>query len=150
MDEFVELTAAECRDLLETDVVGRVGFVLPDGPRIIPVNFVVVGDAIEFRTTAHSELARHAPGERIVFEIDHLDSERRRGWSVVARGVCERLDPLPAGAPGASAIGPPEPDPWAGGMRPVRLRLAWHELSGRRVGGIHWPHPVVSGRSRRY
>ncbi len=141
MDELVELTAAECRDLLETDTVGRVGFVLPDGPHIVPVNFVVVDDAIEFRTTALSQLARHAPGARVVFEIDHLDSERRRGWSVVARGVCERLE---------AAIGAPEPDPWAGGLRPVRLRLEWHELTGRRVGGTHWPHPVVSGRSRGY
>lgn len=150
MDEFVELTAVECRDLLETDVVGRVGFVLPDGPRIVPVNFVVVDDAIEFRTTAHSELARHAPGEPIVFEIDHLDSERQRGWSIVARGVCERLDALPASGPGAWADEAPGPEPWAGGLRPVRMRLAWRELSGRRVGGDHWPHPVVSGRSRRY
>lgn len=147
MDDFVELSAAECRDLLETDTVGRVGFVAPGGPRIVPVNFVVSNEAIELCTTAYSELARYAPGRQIAFEIDHLDTDRKRGWSVVAQGTCEWVDDLndPDRDPNA-----PEPEPWAGGNRPVRLRLAWRELTGRRVGGRHWPHPVVSRRGRGY
>lgn len=146
MDEIVELSVAECRDLLMTDTVGRVGFVTPFGPRIVPVNYVLAGDAIEVRTTAYSELARYAPDTRIVFEIDHLDTERRRGWSVVALGECEHVE-----QPHLERREPDEvPQPWAGGNRPVWLRLAWEELSGRRVGGIHWPHPVVSGRGRGY
>ena len=44
----------------------------------------------------------------------------------------------------------PGPEPWAGGFRPMWLRLEWRELTGRRVGGPHWPHPVVSGRGRGY
>ena len=144
MDELVELSTAECRDLLETDTVGRVAFVAPGGPRIVPVNFALAGDAIELRTTAYSELARHAVGRQVAFEIDHLDTERRRGWSVVALGLCEWVDD-----PGPASEGA-EPEPWAGGNRPVRLRLAWSELTGRRVGGTHWPHPVVSGRARGY
>lgn len=146
MDDSVELSVAECRDLLETDTVGRVGFVAPGGPRIVPVNFVLVDEAIELRTTAYSELARHAPGRQIAFEIDHLDAERRRGWSVVAQGLCDWVDDSGADRDPSA----PAPDPWAGGNRPVRLRLAWRELTGRRVGGTHWPHPVVSGRARGY
>ncbi len=144
MDDFVELSPAECRDLLETDTVGRVAFVTPGGPRIVPVNFSLAGEAIQLRTTAYSELARHAAGQQVAFEIDHLDTERRRGWSVVALGLCEWVDD-----PGSAPEGV-EPEPWAGGNRPVRLRLAWSELTGRRVGGTHWPHPVVSGRARGY
>lgn len=146
MDDLIPLSAAECRGLLETDTVGRVGFVTPDGPRIVPVNFAMVDEAIELRTTAYSELARHAPGHKVVFEIDHLDSERRRGWSVVAQGPCEWVDD-----PIAQDDNPPAPDsePWAGGARPVRLRVPLRELSGRRVGGRYWPHPVVSRRGRR-
>lgn len=147
MDELVELSVAECRDLLETDTVGRVGFVTPAGPRIVPVNYALVGDAIEVRTTTLSELAVYAPGSEIVFEIDQLDSDRRRGWSVVAHGVCERLAvPLGDGWDRSH----PGPEPWAGGVRPVWLVLPWRELTGRRVGGAHWPHPVVSGRGRGY
>ena len=147
MDEVVVLSVAECRDLLETDTVGRVAFVTPAGPRLVPVNYALHGDAIEMRTTPRTELGVYAPGCEIAFEIDQLDSERRRGWSVVAHGPCERLE-----VPGAGAWhrDGPGPEPWAGGERPLWLRLAWRELTGRRVGGTHWPHPVVSGRGRGY
>ncbi|MCW2792486.1 MAG: hypothetical protein JWO76_1584 [Nocardioides sp.] len=148
MDALVELTTAECRELLETDTVGRIAFVTPSGPRIVPVNYALVGDAIEARTTIYSELARFAPGQPVAFEIDHLDSEHRRGWSVVVHGTCEELEE--PNAPEREAERVREPEPWAGGERPVWLRLRWDELTGRRVGGSHWPHPVVSGRGRGY
>ncbi len=140
MNELVELTEAECRDLLETDTVGRVAFVTPDGPRIVPVNYALGQEAIEFRTSSYTELAIYAPGTRVAFEIDQLDGERRRGWSVVAHGVCERLELSESAGP----------EPWAGGVRTLWLRLPWRTLSGRRVGGQHWPHPVVSERGRGY
>lgn len=149
MDDSIALSPAECRELLETDTVGRVGFVAPGGPRILPVNFALVGEAIELRTTAFSELARHAPGHQIAFEIDHLDTERRRGWSVVAQGLCEWVHD-PDAFERNRGQSQPQPQPWAAGARPVHLRLAWRELTGRRVGGSHWPHPVVSGRARGY
>lgn len=147
MDRIVSLSQAECRDLLGTDTVGRLAFVTPAGPRIVPVNYVVSGDAVDFRTTAYSELATYAPGTVVAFEIDQLDGEHRRGWSVVAHGPCERLvdhDDLRFRTPDQ------DPQPWAGGVRPLYLRLTWQELSGRRVGDTFWPHPVVSGRGRGY
>ena len=147
MDEIVSLSPAECRELLGTDTVGRVAFVTPAGPRIVPVNYVVSGDAIDFRTTAYSELATYASGADVAFEIDQLDSVHKRGWSVVAHGPCQRLEDFDE-----LRFRPPEqdPQPWAGGLRPLYLRLTWRELSGRRVGGTFWPHPVVSGRGRGY
>ena len=137
-----ELTHAECADLLATDTVGRVAFVTSAGPRIIPVNYVLVGDGVEFRTTAYSELAVDAVAHAVAFEVDHLDPEHKRGWSVVAHGTCTRVEePRPEEG---------GPEPWAGGHRSLLLRLEWRELTGRRVGGDHWPHPAVSGRGRSY
>lgn len=140
MTGFTELDQQECRELLGTDVVGRVAFATPAGPRIVPVNYALEGEALSFRTTAYSELATYAVGERVAFEIDHLDDVRERGWSVVAHGTCERVDHEEHEGPH------PDPKPWAGGTRPILLRVAWDELSGRRVGSEHWPHPTVSGR----
>lgn len=148
MDEAIELSAPQCRELLETDCVGRVGFVTPFGPRIVPVNYALAGDAVEMRTSIYTELARFGPGQLVVFEIDHFDSERRRGWSVVAHGRCLELEEPHAAHWEAERVR--EPEPWAGGDRPVWLRLPWEELTGRRVGGIHWPYPVVSKRGRGY
>lgn len=147
MDSLVTLTDAECRELLVTDTVGRVAFAAPSGPRIVPINYAVGQGGVEFRTTAYSELATYAPGSRVAFEIDQLDSERQRGWSVIAYGPCVRVD---ADDEVATTLEGEGPEPWAGGNRPVLLRLEIDELTGRRVGGEHWPHPVVSGRGRPY
>ena len=142
MDEQRELTAAECRELLGTDCVGRLAFVTPAGPRIVPVNYAVRGEAIEIRTTAYSEVATYAPGTQVAFEIDHLDGAGRQAWSVVAHGVCRRHD-----NPAELAVRDraDAPSPWAGGHRTMLLVLPWRELTGRRVGR-HWPHPPTSGR----
>ena len=61
-----------------------------------------------------------------------------RGWSVIAHGSCAVVED-PDLLHWASAQWAPEP--WAGGDRHVVLMLAWSELTGRRVGGPHWPHP---------
>ncbi|WP_162794567.1 pyridoxamine 5'-phosphate oxidase family protein [Nocardioides houyundeii] len=140
MDDIVELTDQECHELLRVDVVGRVAFVTPQGPRIVPVNYVVSDAGLELRTTPYSELATYAPESPVAFEIDHLDREQGRGWSVVVHGDCERvLDDA------AAAFEEPgkDPGPWAGGRRPLWLRVVVAEITGRRVGGEHWPHPVV-------
>ena len=40
----IELTFEECVRGLNAGVVGRVGLALPDGPRIVPVNYTVHDD----------------------------------------------------------------------------------------------------------
>jgi hypothetical protein len=138
MDALVVLDEAECRELLTTMVVGRVAVTTPQGPRIVPVNYSVHKNRIVFRTAAYSELATYAKGQPIAFEADHLDPVHHRGWSVIAHGSCAVVED-PDLLHWASAQWAPEP--WAGGDRHVILMLAWSELTGRRVGGPHWPHP---------
>jgi nitroimidazol reductase NimA-like FMN-containing flavoprotein (pyridoxamine 5'-phosphate oxidase superfamily) len=81
--------ARECRQLLATEQVGRLGVVLDGRPEIFPVNYTVDGDGILFRTADGSKLegALHGP---VVFEADHLQPESRSGWSVVVHGQAER------------------------------------------------------------
>ncbi len=147
MDDLVELTTDECRELLGRDVVGRVAFVTPRGPRIVPVNYTVGADALEIRTTAYSELATYAPGTSVAFEIDHLDRPLGRGWSVIVLGQCDRGPEQAVGA--GSGERSESPEPWAGGHRTMRLLISLAEVTGRRVGGDRWPHPVVAQSERR-
>ncbi|WP_162599883.1 pyridoxamine 5'-phosphate oxidase family protein [Nocardioides solisilvae] len=142
MDEVVELSVDECRELLRGDVVGRVAFTTPRGPRIVPVNYVVREGVLEVRTTSYSELATYAPGASVAFEVDHLDRERMRGWSVIVLGRCERVLDQSAAVFEQPGDGP---RPWAGGHRSMLLRIHAEEVTGRRVGSEHWPHPVVPG-----
>ena len=82
----IELTVEECLDLLHANIVGRVALSTPAGPRIVPVNYAMHGDAIVFRTAPYSELGTHGWNAELAFEIDHIDHEAHQGWSVVAHG----------------------------------------------------------------
>lgn len=132
MNELVELPYAKCEELLRASIVGRVAFGTAEGPQIVPVNFTTVGDAILFRTTPYSSLGTHAPGSPLAFEVDHIDYDDRRGWSVVATGTGERVDDTAALEPDTPFW---NPKPWAAGARMLYIRLRWTQLTGRRIGG---------------
>lgn len=136
MSELEELSYAKCRELLGGGVFGRVAVCTPAGPRILPVNYSVVGEAVMFRTGADGLLAHHDPDAPIAFEVDHVDYADHVGWSVVATGRAEAVQDPDALA---SIHRTWEPRPWAGGDRPVYLRLPWEELTGRRLGS-GWTH----------
>lgn len=140
----VELSTEECWRLLATQQVGRVAYALPDGPRIVPVTFVLRQGRVEFRTTSYSELATHAPGHPVAFEVDELDAEHRSGWSVVVTGRCERVMEdfnKVFSTPTESTA-----TPWAGGRRPMALRIDVAHVSGRHVGAGGWHHPEPTER----
>lgn len=126
-----ELSAVECRDLLLAREVGRVAVCTPRGPGILPVNYVVDGDSVVFRTTPYGVLGRHAWNGRIAFEVDHVDPDARSGWSVVATGPGELVEDHQELALIRAFR---NPQPWAPGSRLLYVRLAWDELTGRRVG----------------
>ena len=130
MNHPYELSYGKCRELLAAGVFGRVGVCTPQKPLILPVNYAVVGEAIIFRTTPHGAVANRDWDSPIAFEVDH------KGWSVLATGRAERIeDPDEI----ARIKRTWEPQPWAGGDRPLYVKLAWEELTGRRLGQ-GWTH----------
>ena len=139
----VELSSAQCRELLAAQSVGRVAFVTARGPRIVPLNYTFREESVEFRTSPYSEMALNAPGTVVAFEVDELDPTTRSGWSVVVTGECRHVlddeDPT-AGLPEGSRT-----TPWAGGHRPLVLRIHPSDLSGRRVGHAESQDPGAHG-----
>ena len=75
MDQPAELSYAKCRDLLGSGVIGRVAVCTPDGPRIFPVNYSVVSEAVVFRTSPTGVVATHDWNAKVAFEVDHVDYE---------------------------------------------------------------------------
>jgi nitroimidazol reductase NimA-like FMN-containing flavoprotein (pyridoxamine 5'-phosphate oxidase superfamily) len=75
----------QCLELLDTEEVGRLSVVLDGRPEVFPVNYVLAGDRILFRTEEGTKLdgATRAP---VAFEVDHFERETRSGWSVVVHG----------------------------------------------------------------
>jgi uncharacterized protein len=132
VNELAELPYEKCEELLRASIVGRVGFNTREGPRIIPVNYTTVGQAVLFRTTPYSELGTHAGGATLAFEIDQIDYEDHKGWSVLAVGLGERLEDT-AELEEASRFW--DPKPWAAGARVLYIRMPWTRLTGRRIGG---------------
>lgn len=130
MSDPIQLSYWQCESILRADVVGRIAFSTPDGPHIVPVNYSVVDEAIIVRTSPDSLLAAHGCGVTVAFEVDHVDHTYRRGCSVVARGETEVVED-PAEVAHVRLVW--EPRPWAGGSRPLLLRLRWKELSGRQL-----------------
>ena len=82
----LDLSARECEDLLASGQVGRIGVCSPQGPHVIPVNYVVLDGAVVFRTSPYSVVGTYARDAQVAFEVDHVDVENRAGWSVLARG----------------------------------------------------------------
>jgi nitroimidazol reductase NimA-like FMN-containing flavoprotein (pyridoxamine 5'-phosphate oxidase superfamily) len=134
MRSEIELDAQDCRTLLERGVVGRIAFWAPDGPRIHPVNYAVVDDALVVRTTPTSALGRLAhehPGTVVAFEVDGIDHADQHGWSVQARGPLAEVED---GAELAEIERSRPPRTWAPGERTSVVRVRWRDISGRRLG----------------
>ena len=69
----------------------------------------------------------------LAFEVDHVDEDRKFGWSVLVRGVGAEVDPerVPALL---RAMDGHVPTPWAAGIHNVWLRIVPHSVTGRRLG----------------
>ena len=127
-----EIRRDECLKLLTTQSMGRLA-VADHGaypPHIVPVNFIVEGDHVIFRSNFGlkfqlSVLAEHS----VSFESDLVDDQGHMAWSVVVQGRAELLtedeiDALPHG----SGL-----DPWAPGERKAWVRIVPYTVTGRRV-----------------
>src|SRR5688572_22937610 len=111
---FEELSRADCVELLRSRVVGRVAVIVDDGsPLVVPVNYVMDGETVVFRTGPGSKLGglRTQP---LSFQIDDQDPYRRAGWSVLVRGVAFEIEERDA---------PEDPGPWAPGEKAHWVRL---------------------------
>jgi nitroimidazol reductase NimA-like FMN-containing flavoprotein (pyridoxamine 5'-phosphate oxidase superfamily) len=126
-----DLPHDECLRLLASVPVGRVGVTIDALPAVLPVNFVVRGDAVVFRTVPGTKLDAATAGSVVAFEADGYGTDSDpSGWSVLARGVAREItDPDELAA--ARAL-PLESWAWDGGAdRFVRIELT--VLTGRRV-----------------
>jgi len=128
--EFTEIPPDECLVLLSTHSMGRLGLVHEGRPFIFPVNYLLDGKTIVFRTDPGLKLSE-TPLRKVALEVDDVDLEARTGWSVLVQGhafeitraidrrsVARRLLPVSPFAPG-------EKDHW--------IQIEVDEVTGRRL-----------------
>ena len=130
IDEFKPISPSRCRELLESQSIGRIAWQAADGPQILPVTYAYHEGTIIFRTSPYGVLSELVRPTDVALEIDELDQQSRQGWSVVVQG---------------RAQGIAEPDqlvrmwtvggvvPWASGIRNVFIQIVPHRITGRIV-----------------
>jgi uncharacterized protein len=116
----------ECLELLKTEEVGRIAVVVEGRPEIFPVNYVLHGNGILFRTDSGTKLvgATHGP---VTFEVDRLHRNTRSGWSVIVHGRAALYTKFDSHAQQqASRL-------WLGTSKPHLIRVTPTTITGRRV-----------------
>lgn len=125
---LTELSAGECRGLMGSTSVGRIAFDDADGPVVLPVNYVMAGENVLFRTSPHNAIARYVDSAMVAFQVDEFDDFTQSGWSVLLRGKasCVTPDELPSDEE-------LRPFPWADGVRSLVIRITPSSVTGRRL-----------------
>ena len=104
---------------------GRIVMRRKEDIEIFPINFVVDGEAIYFRTAEGSKLFTLSLNQDVLFEADGLKGET--AWSVIIKGTAEVLE-KPADIDHAETLGL---KPWAPTLKYNWVRINASDISGR-------------------
>jgi hypothetical protein len=126
---FRVLSETDCQELPAQHTAGRVGFLAPDGPQILPVTYQYRSGSVIFRTSPLGPMAGLVRRTRVAFEIDEIHEQDKSGWSVLVVGFAEALT---HGHLLASAW-QTGPVPWADGTRNLFIEITPGKVSGRSV-----------------
>lgn len=128
--DLLTLDRERCVELLAASTMIRVAFVAGGEPTILPVNHLLHGEAVYFRTAPGSKLGTAAAGGRVALEADHGDPATRTGWSVVAHGRASIVtDEAEVEALHAYSF-----EPWAlPDARAFWVRVDVDDISGREI-----------------
>jgi nitroimidazol reductase NimA-like FMN-containing flavoprotein (pyridoxamine 5'-phosphate oxidase superfamily) len=115
----------ECLALVGSMSIGRLAVVVDErGPLVVPVNYVLDGEIVVFRSGPGAKL--HALRDTPVsFEVDLIDPLRRSGWSVLIRGVAHETT--------EHEVAHLDLVPWAPGEKHHWIRLLPTAISGRTI-----------------
>lgn len=124
-EPVVVLATDECWELLESEQFGRLAYRLVDEVHLVPINYLVDGRTLLFRTTSGNKLLAAALHSDVALETDWHDDVS--AWSVVVRGrlrrlpedEAERVDDLPL-------------QPWVPTLKYDVVELAPEVVTGRR------------------
>nr|WP_185992634.1 pyridoxamine 5'-phosphate oxidase family protein [Janibacter cremeus] len=119
------MSAGECWQALREHEFGRLAYRLLGEVHITPINYVVDGERLLFRTAQGNKLLSVVMHGPVALEIDELGVEE--AWSVVARGSARVLEGADAGRSEQLPL-----RPWVGGEKETVVRIDPEEVTGRR------------------
>ena len=123
------LSSEECWRLLRATPVGRIGVLVDSAPEIYPVNHVVDGASVVFRTAPGSKLRGLDRSPSVCYQVDGIDPDAHTGWSVLVKG---RATPL-RNAEEVRGVADLPLEYWVVGSKPHWVRIVAHQVTGRRI-----------------
>ncbi|HEY7052479.1 MAG TPA: pyridoxamine 5'-phosphate oxidase family protein [Mycobacterium sp.] len=128
------LSESESWKLLGSAALGRLVTSVDGQPEIFPVNFVVQGRSVLFRTAEGTKLVSAAINSKVLFEAD--DHNVAEGWSVIVKGTARllRTEEEIAEAERAQLL------PWTATVKSHYVRISPSQLTGRRF--VFGPEPT--------
>ena len=86
-----EISRDECVTLLRAMAIGRIAVTVPEEPPlVVPVNYVLDGEVVVFRSQPGIKLAR-LQDHQASFQVDFIDPFHRAGWSVLVQGAAREV-----------------------------------------------------------
>lgn len=125
-----ELSQERCWDLLRSNTTGRFGFLQQGRVMILPVNYLVDGQSIYFRTAGDGSIAEAVPSLESSLQIDDSRADRSEGWSVLVSGASSRVEDQDLLT---RLWGKVMAEPWSGGERNLFIRIHAESVTGRHV-----------------
>lgn len=123
---ITRLSETEAWEQLGTVQVGRLATVIERQPDIFPVNFVLDGPAVVFKTAGGSKLLQLTVNSRVAFQADGWTATE--GWSVVIKGVASEVEDGDT----LARIERLSLKPWVPTVKDHYVRIVADEIEGRR------------------
>jgi nitroimidazol reductase NimA-like FMN-containing flavoprotein (pyridoxamine 5'-phosphate oxidase superfamily) len=119
-----------CLELLASVPVGRIGFFADGEMVVLPVNHLVDGQDVVFRTARGSKLTAAEGQDLVAFEVDEYDEQSQSAWSVLVTGRAEMVYEESE----TKRLSRRQLHPWASAEeRPFWIRIRPTSISGRRT-----------------
>jgi uncharacterized protein len=132
------LSVTRCWELLASTPVGRIGVLHDSAPEIYPVNHLVDGDSIVFRSDVGGKLSALDRSPAVCYEVDAIDPGTATGWSVLVKGRAAVVSD-PAEQRRLTELGLTQ---WSLGHKLHWIRIVPAEVTGRRI----WSRPNPAAR----
>lgn len=121
----------ECWALARRAPVGRLAIAVGGRPDVFPVNFVVDGATVVFRTAEGTKLTAVVVNSYVAFEVDgwdtDTDTDAGTAWSIVIKGRAQRVNAM-EDLLGSFAL---PLHPWHGGRKECLVRIRVDQITGR-------------------
>lgn len=128
--EAVDLLEAECLDLLGRRDMGRLAVVVHGSPQIFPINYVLDGHTVVFRSGPGTKVGAANLG-MVALEVDDIDPSTHEGWVVEVRGlgreITDGVDTF------SERLRGHEITPWVRGAKERWVAVVAPAFSGRRL-----------------